>query len=117
MDSDLRNRKTKRHDSDTAVIEQNKRSRSNSEVDGLKNELAERVETWREKVHKVGLGLPYYMGALVKGLIATTAVLRDAEVSLSIGHIVCVHPETCLCRFYAEPSYLLTKWESSWGLF
>ncbi|KAI0343373.1 phospholipid:diacylglycerol acyltransferase [Trametopsis cervina] len=52
MDSELRNRATRRHDSDSAVVEQNKAERTDSEVENLKDELAEKVEAWRGKAKK-----------------------------------------------------------------
>lgn len=57
MASVLRNRSSKRHDSDTAVIQQERQSRTDSEVEDLKDELADRVETWRAMVQKVRLSV------------------------------------------------------------
>ncbi|KAI0820956.1 LACT-domain-containing protein [Irpex lacteus] len=42
----------KRHDSDTAVVQQDKHVRNDGEVDSLKDELADKVEAWREKVEQ-----------------------------------------------------------------
>ena len=53
MDSGLRNRSKKRHDSDTAVVQHDHKSRAESEVEDFKEELAEKIEVWREKVHQV----------------------------------------------------------------
>lgn len=55
MNSELRNRATRRHESDSAVVEQNKAERTDSEVENLKDELAEKVEAWRGKAKKVRL--------------------------------------------------------------
>ncbi|KAI0698234.1 LACT-domain-containing protein [Cytidiella melzeri] len=53
MAAELRNRTSqKRHDSDTAVVQHERLSRKSSEVDSLKDELADKVEAWREKIHK-----------------------------------------------------------------
>ncbi len=52
----LRKRSTslkKRHDSDTAVVQQEKHVRNDGEVDSLKEELADKVEAWRDKVQQV----------------------------------------------------------------
>lgn len=53
MDAGLRNRANKRHDSDTAVLQQDRQSRSESEYEELKEELADKVDAWRMKVHQV----------------------------------------------------------------
>ncbi|EKM53495.1 uncharacterized protein PHACADRAFT_197922 [Phanerochaete carnosa HHB-10118-sp] len=48
----LRHPKVRHADSDSAVAEVGRQSRHESEVEGLKDELAEKVETWRERVQK-----------------------------------------------------------------
>lgn len=57
MSSGLRQRlhPKPRHDSDTAVLQADRQSRTESEVDDLKDELADKIESWREKVKQVGV--------------------------------------------------------------
>ena len=74
----------KRHDSDTAVVQQAKHSRNNTEVDSLKDELADKVEAWKEKVQLVGSFAT--LDARMRLMCASTAgakVLRETQVPVS----------------------------------
>ena len=58
MASELRHRASKaRHDSDSALVKADQNSRTDSEVESLKDELADKVETWRHKVEVCVLDL------------------------------------------------------------
>lgn len=51
--STLRKRSKKRHESDTAVVQHDHKTRVEGDGGEIKETLAETVEIWRDKVHKV----------------------------------------------------------------
>lgn len=85
MSSEIRQRhpKVRHSDSDSAVAEAERHSRRESEISDLKEELTEKVETWRERVHKVRICCNNVLYVQMNCLCRSTAAFTRRDDSYS----------------------------------